>query len=161
MQSDVRGRKPKPGALHVLDGTYRADRHGPLLFPIHGKAPGSIPEPPKHLTGTALRVWKRTVEDLGGLGILDQADRGILALYCEACAELSWASYKIAKEGRIVPTGLGGQKPHPAVGIKNAAALRAGKFAAELGLTPTARARLRLGAGFGPDDPDPEESDLD
>lgn len=153
------GRKPKPTGLHVLDGTFRADRHGPLPG---ARAPaGTAPDPPRHLRGTALRVWRKTVQDLDQLGILDRADQGILAAYCEARAELSWADYKIRTEGRIVETSTGNIRAHPAVGIKNQAALRVGKFAAELGLTPSARARLRVGGGFGPDDPDPEESDLD
>lgn len=166
----MRGRKPKPLRLHVLDGTYRRDRHGPapvpdgqlaLLPELEPKRP-IAPEPPRSIKGTALRVWAETVEALEELGILDQADGGILALYCEARAELSWATYKVRREGRLVKRPSdGAMRPHPAIAIKNAAALRAGKFAAELGLSPTARARLRVGSRFGPDDPDPEESDLD
>lgn len=161
----MRGRKPKPTALHVADGTYRADRHGPrpvapgpTLFPELDR---EIPQPPANLQGAALRIWHETVRELERLGTLDTADRGLIALYAEARAELGWAMNRVRKEGRIVATAAGGQKPHPAMGIKNAAALRASRFASDLGLTPTARARLRLGTGFGPPPEDPDESDLD
>lgn len=155
----MRGRKPKPLAFHVLDGTFRADRHGPRPGGPRAGSACSRPTAPRHLKGTALRIWRSTVEILERLGVLDEADQGILALYCEARAELSWADYRIRREGRIVPCSTGaGVKAHPAIGIKNAAALRAAKFASELGLTPTSRTRLRIA---GPDDPDPEESDLD
>jgi len=161
----VRGRKPKPVAMHVVEGTYRKDRHGPIpdqgaLFPRVVKEVVKPPAP-KHLKGTSLRIFNETVDALLELGILDGSDVGIITLYADARAELSWATYKLRREGKIVTTAAGGMKPHPAVSIKNQAAIRAGKFAAELGLTPTARARLQLGGGFGPDDPDPEESDLD
>ncbi len=163
----ARGRKAKPVKMHLVDGTYRKDRHGPVddpkqasLLPGRTRKP-SPPKPPKHLKGTARRRFEDTVAALADLGILDECDVGIVVLYAEALAELSWADYKVRREGKIVPTGTGSIKPHPAIAIKNAAALRAGKFAAELGLTPSARARLKLGAGFGVDDPDPEESDLD
>lgn len=161
----MRGRKPKPTELHLLEGTFRPDRHGarpvapgPGLFPELDR---EIPKPPANLQGAALTIWTETVRELEKLGTLDSADRGILALYCEARAELGWAMNKVRREGRIVPTAAGGQKPHPAMAIKNAASLRCARYAAELGLTPVARARLRLGARFGPALPDPEESDLD
>jgi len=161
----VRGRKPKPTALHLADGTYRPDRHGPrplapgpALFPELDR---EIPQPPANLQGPALRIWHETIRELEKLGTLDTADRGVIALYCEARAELGWAMNRVRRDGRIVSTAAGGQKPHPAVGIKNQAALRVARFAAELGLTPTARARLRLGTRFGPPPADPEESDLD
>ena len=164
----MRGRKPKSLRLHLADGTYRPDRHGPIPAAGTAAAPALFPElnpeapkPPRNLQGAALTVWHATVKLLAGLGTLDEADQGILALYCEARAELGWAMNCLRREGRIVSTAAGGKKPHPAMAIKNQAALRCAKFASELGLTPTARMRMRLGAGFGPEEPGDGDSDLD
>jgi hypothetical protein len=42
----MRGRKPKPTALHILHGTWRRDRHGPKPAPIEPDAAVAPPSEP-------------------------------------------------------------------------------------------------------------------
>src|SRR3974377_1071661 len=75
----MRGRKPKPTALKLLDGT-RADginRNEPAI------PPGSI-EPPDWLDETARQRWGELATVLQSAGLLTSGDRQVLALLCEA-----------------------------------------------------------------------------
>ena len=75
----MRGRKPKPTALKLLDGT-RADRidHDEPAMP-----PASI-EPPDWLDETAREHWGELAPVLLSAGLLTASDRQALALLCEA-----------------------------------------------------------------------------
>ncbi|MFO7856529.1 MAG: P27 family phage terminase small subunit, partial [Paracoccaceae bacterium] len=69
----MRGRKPKPTALAVLEGPGRRPRRSP-----------PPPTCPAHLSPAAREGWKRLVEVLDEMGVLTRADRGALAAYCQA-----------------------------------------------------------------------------
>lgn len=151
----MRGRKARPVELHLASGTYRSDRHAP----ISRKPAAELPAPPAFLNATARRVWRALVPELAELGVLAKIDADALAVYCQARADFSWAVYRLRRDGRIVPTGTGSTKAHPAIGIQKAAADVIRNFGSEFGLTPSSRTRLRIGAAKDPDDP--ETSDLD
>ena len=51
----IRGAKPKPTRLHVVDGTYRPDRHA---GPSEPEPEGELEKPPK-LNGRAGDLWDR------------------------------------------------------------------------------------------------------
>jgi hypothetical protein len=57
------GRRPKPLRLHVLHGTYRADRHGPLPSVAAALATSPAPEEADALPPEATEEW------LAGLGV--------------------------------------------------------------------------------------------
>jgi phage terminase small subunit len=75
----MRGRKPKPTALKILDGTQkcRINRSEPAI------PPGSI-DPPDWLDEVARKHWSELAPILHGAGILTSADRHALALLCES-----------------------------------------------------------------------------
>ena len=147
----MRGRKPKPRQLHLVDGTYRPDRHDTDCAEPSGEAP---PCPP-FLRGTARKEWDRIVPQLERAGILDQVDQAALAVYCQARSDYSWAVYKLRREGRIVVNPKSGlARAHPAIRVQRESAETIRKFAVEFGLTPSARSRIRVPR----DDDDPEDN---
>jgi phage terminase small subunit len=75
----MRGRKPKPTALKILDGT-RADR---INRDEPAMPPGSI-EPPAWLDETAREHWRELAPILQSAGLLTVGDRQALALLCES-----------------------------------------------------------------------------
>ena len=64
----TRGRKPKPTKLHVIDGTYRADRHA-----VRAGEPESTdtPKRPAKLTKREALLWKERIETASWLGVHD------------------------------------------------------------------------------------------
>lgn len=72
----------KPDNVHLLQGTYRKDRHGDPKTKVPLKP--SMPSPPDVVKNdpAALAEWKRITKILGGLGVLKQTDRTLLAQYC-------------------------------------------------------------------------------
>ena len=64
-------------------GTFREDRHG-------GRPQGNNcrPDCPGDMRGEALTIWKRTIERLEAMKILDSVDGEYLADYCHAAAEV-------------------------------------------------------------------------
>ena len=75
----MRGRKPKPSALKLLEGT-RADRINRNEPPM---PPGSI-EPPDWLDETARQHWGELAPILQSAGLLTVGDRHTLALLCDS-----------------------------------------------------------------------------
>ena len=66
------GRKRKPTALHLLQGSYREDRHGPL--PADGAEPSSTlasTTRPKYLRGRAAGLWDELVSLCSWLAVTD------------------------------------------------------------------------------------------
>ncbi len=59
------GRPGKPTVLHVLDGTYRKDRHKTRLdAPAVSSGDGRLPPPPASLDPHALEAWMELAETL-------------------------------------------------------------------------------------------------
>ena len=71
----MRGRKPKPTALKLIEGN-------PGKRAINGQEPmppASLPDCPQHLTTEARAEWQRLAEILNGIGLLTQVDRAAMA----------------------------------------------------------------------------------
>lgn len=79
----MRGRKPKPTALKLLDGTRsdRVNRDEPALPKGHTEAPG-------WLEGDARSHWNELAPMLHKAGLLTEGDRPALALMCAAYGRL-------------------------------------------------------------------------
>jgi P27 family predicted phage terminase small subunit len=92
----------------------------------------------------AKREWSRIVPELERLGLLTLVDRGALAAYCQAYGRAVQAEKTLLKEGLnfTTPNGYIQQRPEVAIAQKSWQAVRA--FAAEFGLTPSARSRLSV-----------------
>lgn len=141
-----RGPKTKPTNLKLLTGTARAHR----LNPHEPKPDVTRPNPPEHLTEAALDEWDRIAGELVALGILTDLDRGALGAYCQAYGRWSAAETALARmaardsvtDGLIVKTKSGNLIQNPLVGAANKAMADMVRYAAEFGLTPSARTRV-------------------
>jgi P27 family predicted phage terminase small subunit len=151
-----RGPKTKPTNLKLLTGTARAHR----LNPHEPQPDVARPDAPEHLTDAARAEWDRIVVDLLALGILTDLDRGALAAYCQAYGRWSAAETALARmaerdavtDGLIVKTKSGNLIQNPLVGAANKAMADMVRYAAEFGLTPSARTRV---AGLSDTGPNP------
>ncbi len=150
-----RGPKPKPTKLKLLTGTARDHR----LNPHEPQPDVARPDAPAHLTDAARDEWDRIIDELMALGILTHLDRGALAAYCQAYGRRSAAEAALARmaardavsEGLIVKTKSGNLIQNPLVGAANKAMADMVRYAAEFGMTPSARTRVAGMSDAGPD----------
>ncbi|WP_375173706.1 phage terminase small subunit P27 family [Pseudooceanicola sp.] len=136
----MRGRKPKPTALKLLEGN-------PGGRPINHDEPKptrSRPTCPSHLSPTAKAEWKRIAEEMENVGLLTRIDRVALAVYCQAYGKWVEAERKLAETPPLLKMPSGYIQVSPWVTISNKQAELMAKYMAELGLTPSARSRLSV-----------------
>jgi P27 family predicted phage terminase small subunit len=148
-----KGPKPKPIKLRLLEGN-RGRRKIPGNIPT---PPAELPDPPSHLDDYALEEWHRVSDGLYVLGILCKIDRSALAAYCASYSRWRKAEEGLveiakgpkSKGGLIIRTISGNYIQNPLIGISNKAASDMVRYAAEFGMTPSARARLAIDPGRG------------
>lgn len=136
-----RGRPRKPTPKHILDGTFRNDRHSDA----EPKPEPGIPTCPKHLSKLARQMWKELVAVLGETGVLTLADANALGLYCEAYSDWRQAKEMIEATGAVLADDESGRiykSPHRV--ILNEAIAQMQSLGASLGLDPAARTRLKV-----------------
>lgn len=149
-----RGKKPKPTHLKLVTGTFRKDRSS-KNEPMPALA---IPPVPCELSDDAKLEWGRTSIDLYKLGLLTSLDRAAFAAYCDSWGILIRTRRLLAKmgeggaDGLLIKTAQGNLIQNPLIGIANKAKRDMVRYAAELGMTPSARARISVPA---PTDGDP------
>src|SRR5947208_16259410 len=137
----MRGRKPKPTSLRVLEGNpgKRAlnDRE-----PI---APAGVPDCPDHLDDEAKAEWFRTCATLREMGLLSKADRAALAAYCVAYSRWVTAERQVRQYGTIVKSpNKGFPMKSPYLVIADQAMEMMRKYLVEFGMTPSSRSRIRV-----------------
>ena len=137
----MRGRKPKPTALRVLEGN-------PGKRPLNDRepqGPPEVPECPDFLDEEARAEWSRTARVLGEMGLLTLADRAALAAYCVAYSRWVAAERQVQRLGTIVRSP---QKNFPMkspyLTVADQALETRRKFMVEFGLTPSSRSRIRV-----------------
>jgi P27 family predicted phage terminase small subunit len=148
------GRPPKPKKLHLLEGTYRADRHGKKELPK-----SAVPEIPAQFKNDPRKraLWNELVSTLGpnGLDIIHLADRKMMEMMCNDYDEVLKLGDDIAKEGfvyeSLTETGVI-QRANPKVGMKDQAFRRLKSLASEFGMTPAARNKVAQAAQKAEDD---------
>lgn len=142
----MRGRKPTPTHLKLVTGN-------PGKRKLNAREPmpaRSMPEPPPHLAEEAKAEWARISEELYRLGLLTKADRAALAAYCQSYARWVKAESAVAKMaerdeltgGLMIKTTNGNAIQNPLIGIANKAMGDMMRYAAEFGMTPSARSRI-------------------
>lgn len=134
----VRGRKPKPTALKILEGN-------PGHRPINTKDPlpkGRLPRCPDWLEDDAKKEWKRLGKILANMGMLTNMDMTAFAGYCQAYARWKGAEEFISQHGDMVRTPNGYLQQVPQVSIAQTNLKIMLKFCEQFGLTPSARSRL-------------------
>ena len=136
----MRGRKPKPTALKVLEGNP-----GKRPLPTDEPKPdGGLPHCPPHLKGEARREWKRTGRRLADCGIITSVDAAIFSLYCTAWARHLSAEAHVRELGEVVKSPYGCPIQNPWLAIANKAADDMRKALVEMGMTPSSRTRLHI-----------------
>jgi len=139
------GRNRKPTALHLVNGTHRPDRHGDRdAARAEAKVVRESPplRPPPKLSREARKEWRRLEAELRTAGVLTMRDRAVLTGYCLAWARLREAEEDIERLGTLVEGTEGTQIRNPALTTWNQAMSQLRMYAAELGLSPSARARV-------------------
>ena len=142
----MRGRKPKPTALKLIDGN-------PGKRKISGeepRPPASCPSCPAHLSATAKAEWKRLAGALNGIGLLTQVDRAALAAYCQAYGRWVEAEKKLAETPTLLKMPSGYIQMSPWLTISNKQMELMARYMTELGLTPSSRSRLAVQMPTGP-----------
>lgn len=144
----TRGRKPKPTGLKVITGNpgKRA------LNKAEPKPTIPLGDPPAHLSKDAIEEWDRVTGELVASKIATGLDVQALAAYCQAYgrwaeAERTLAKMKNEAGGLIIKTTSGNLIQNPLVGVANKAMADMVRYAAEFGMTPSARSRVEMVGG--------------
>jgi len=153
----MKGRKPRPTYLKLVTGN---PGRRPLNSAEARAVPG-LPQPPAELAADARNEWRRVARALHRAGLLAVLDRATLAAYCQAWARWRAAEKALAEmaardpvtSGLLIKTSNGNAIQNPLVGIANKAAAAMVRYAAEFGMTPSARSRIAAEPKDDGDDP--------
>ncbi len=140
----VRGRKPKPSQEKKRTGN-------PGHRPINQDEPEltpALPECPAGFDDVARTEWQRVGILLVGAGVITLVDRGVLAAYCRSWSLFSEADREVQENGSmLVSAEAAVPYQSPWLHQLTAAAKAMVQYAAELGMTPSARSRVKAIAG--------------
>jgi P27 family predicted phage terminase small subunit len=160
----MKGRKPKPTAMHKLHGTVNVTKHRARLDGEPIAVADIDAEPPSWLTSSQKESWRYAIAN-APRGVIRAIDRGMLVIWCEAEDRHRKAIIAQAKidgdtdRPMLARTKDGGIIQSPYLGIINRAAALMMKAAEQLGFSPVARPRL---ASAGQDVPTaPGMGDMD
>ena len=156
----IKGRKPKPLALHILNGN-------PSKLDIKKKT-AETPKPKpinlectERLSNMAKEEWERIAPELEKIGILKVTDKVIFELYCQVyseCIELenfikengmTYTYTKKNKDGEVISEFV---TQYPQVSQLDRKRNLLIKVCAEFGMTPSSRGRMSLPIGDDPDE---------
>ena len=140
------GTKPKPTALKLIEGN-KGKRSLPKKEAVIALCE---PTPPPFLCDDAKVEWGRVCSALFAAGLMTELDRAALSAYCAAYGRWAQAERAIntmaGKDGinaaLLIKTKEGNAIQNPLVGIANKARADVVRFAAEFGMTPSARTRV-------------------
>jgi len=132
------GRRPKPRALHILEGTQR----GPVKR--EPSAPVGVPPMPDRLKVDAVAVekWHELAAILTRMGVLTTGDGEALATLCEVHSAEQSCLLQLRAGGAVMHTDLGGVKPNPAGPMYRSLVAIKASLLSEFGLTPSSRTKL-------------------
>lgn len=147
-QRKVRGRKPRPAELRLIEGN---PGRRPIPRPL--KVPPGLPAPPGHLDPEALAEWHRIIGELGQIGIITQPDRAALAAYCCAYSRWALAEKRLREQGQLTRNAAGSVVQSPWMKISTQAMLLMHKFLTEFGMTPVSRSRVTAASADDPTNP--------
>jgi P27 family predicted phage terminase small subunit len=134
------GHNRKPVGVHLLAGTYRRDRHGPVALvadPARAVPPGGRPEPPPGLSVDSNSLWRRLLDEYEGWG---PADFELLQVGLEALDRHRECRERIAVEGVLLKSPRGGLLPHPLLRVQRDAGASVAAIFKQLGLGASAPA---------------------
>ncbi|SDE83396.1 phage terminase small subunit P27 family [Terriglobus roseus] len=134
------GRKPKPAAMHELEGTRNRHKN-------KGREPqfSGVPTCPDHLDDIAKEEWERVAPELLAAGLLTEADGSALAAYCAAYSRWINAELQLQQNGMVFHSPKSGYPVQsPYIGIANTSLTLMRQFLTEFGMTPASRSRITV-----------------
>lgn len=135
----MRGRKPKPTHLKLLDGNPGKRRNAGEPYPEK-----RAPTCPSHLCPPAKAEWKRLATQLTTLRILTELDRAALAAYCQAYGRWVEAERKLHETPMLLKLPSGYVQQNPWLTIANKQLELMHKYLSEFGLSPVSRSRVSV-----------------
>jgi len=139
----IKGRKPKPTNMHILNGNpSKLDLEEKIR--TEPKPLQIAPECPEELSCNAKKIWNRFYPELEILGLLTIIDEMAFAGLCQNYAIYLETEKFLEENGRVIKTRSGAIKARPEVAISNNALNFVKAFASEFGLTPSSRGRIFL-----------------
>lgn len=143
----MRGRRPKPTALKVVQGTFRPDRANKA----EPRPARNVPKPPEWISREGKLEWKRVAPELGALGLLTGPDRAAFACYCESYGRLVRAQRALRRSVRANPgsefdliPSKHGRISNPLHRIIRHAMSDVVRYATEFGGSPVSRSRINV-----------------
>ncbi len=136
----MRGRKPKPTWLKVVEGN-------PGKRPLNADEPvasGELDGPPEWLSKTQREVWEEAIRNAPP-GLLRGIDQSVFLVWVVAKDLHRDASEKIAKYGAVIKSPVTQTAMQsPFVSVLNRQAQIMLKAAAEMGFSPSSRSRVKV-----------------
>ena len=138
----MRGRKPKPTAVKVLEGN-------PGKRPLNESeprppVPESVPYAPRHLNKDAKQEWRRVLPILMQMGLYTELDRGAASMLCQTWGRWVVAERMCQEQGEILTSSTGYVYQNPWRYEANKAQALMLRLLTEFGMTPSSRARFNL-----------------
>ena len=141
-----RGPAKTPKSVLKLRGSPRAN-----LNPDEPQPEQGIPDPPRPLTGEALRMWHHITAIIDAMGILTEADGIMLCRYCLLWEEWNDCQAKVAELGTsyVVETKSGDKmaRMYPHAQRYQKLTDQMLRLEQEFGLSPSSRASVRVPGG--------------
>lgn len=137
----MRGRKPKPSFMRVLDG--RAS-HSAKPNPDEPVPPGALEElpPPDHMSDEQKAIWREAVKRAPP-GLLRYLDTYTFEKWVTHQAIFRHAAKQVATLGSLLKSKAGTPYQNPYLSIMNRASKDCRAYEAELGFTPSSRSRVK------------------
>lgn len=146
----MRGRKPKPHELKLLQGTLtHSDKVKRIREP---KVSKNLDSAPDWFTHSQKASWDYAIEN-SPAGLLKRLDRSVLTAWVIAEDNHRFASQQLQTNGMVFISPNGHEVQSPYVGILNTQAQMMTKCASEMGFTPTSRSRIVIDEEEVADDP--------
>ena len=104
---------------------------------------GKVPTCPRHLDKEGRREWRRVARRMRETGTIEERDRALLAVYCQAWSRMIHAEGELAKTGPVVKSPSGYPILSPWLSVISQSTKTIDRMAVELGLSPVSRARIK------------------
>lgn len=147
----VRGTKPKPTQLKILEG----NPGGKALNKKEPKAKKALRECPAWFDRMHREVWEHVL-DQAPAGLLKSIDEAVLITYVTAYITHQRATEELCSSELLMESLMGGIKVNPLIQVQSKAALVMLRAAAEMGFTPSSRSRVTVDPDDGDDEDKPQ-----
>lgn len=136
----MRGRKPKPTSLKILEGN-------PGRRPLNKKesqAPPGKPKMPQWISDRAKKFWKLYSNLLHEKNLLTQFDETSFAGLVECLSGIEEANEILKRDGMVILGQSGAPVKHPMANYKKEMLVLLRGYTSEFGLTPSSRSRVTI-----------------